>query len=244
MPFFLIRYPERPVLVPEQGRVSIGRAESNSIVLTESRVSRLHAMVEFRQASGGYVLQDLSSSNGTVLNGTRIRPTDNYLLSDWDKFRIASAMFTVRVVQSSGEIMQEFTQVSMQVQSGVTEVITPAALKGNPAQAVLSGTLDHLGPIDVFQMLEAARKSGQLVIEAGGISGSFLIRDGSLVQGLFGTAINEQALFSVLGIRVGRFFFTPGEVSLPRGITPISLTALLMEGCRRMDVRQAGTAVS
>lgn len=236
MPFYLVRYPERPVLVPEQGRISIGRADNNTIVLTESRVSRLHAMVEFRQAKNGYVLQDLSSSNGTALNGSRIRPTDSYLLADWDKIRIASAMFTVRVVASIGEIMREFSQISMQIQSGATEVVCASAFKSCAAPEGLSGQLEHLGPIDVFQMLETARKSGLLTIEAGGGGGSFSIREGALVQGRFGTAVDEQALFALLTVRAGRFAFTPAEVALPPGVSARPLTPLLMEGCRRLDV--------
>lgn len=50
--------------------VSIGRASDNHIVIQDANVSRYHARIELLGA--GYLLKDLGSTNGTLVNGTRI----------------------------------------------------------------------------------------------------------------------------------------------------------------------------
>ena len=51
--------------------ISIGRDGINTIVINDAEVSRRHARMELRGAA--YVIQDLGSTNGTFVNGARIR---------------------------------------------------------------------------------------------------------------------------------------------------------------------------
>src|SRR5688572_7034091 len=64
--------PEGRQLVPlESERVTLGKAPSNDVVLDwDAKVSRLHAVLE--RLSARWCVRDLSSSNGTYLNGERI----------------------------------------------------------------------------------------------------------------------------------------------------------------------------
>lgn len=58
-------------VVPLQGRMTVGRGEGCDIVLEATEVSRQHAALE--AAQDGVVVEDLDSSNGTFVNGERIR---------------------------------------------------------------------------------------------------------------------------------------------------------------------------
>jgi DNA-binding CsgD family transcriptional regulator len=51
-------------------RATIGKGEDNDIVLDDSTVSRLHGLLE--EFAEGWCVNDLGSSNGTFVNGTRI----------------------------------------------------------------------------------------------------------------------------------------------------------------------------
>jgi hypothetical protein len=64
--------PDGRALVPlDSDRATVGKAESSDIVLDfDSKVSRLHAVLE--RLSGQWCVRDLSSSNGTFVNGERI----------------------------------------------------------------------------------------------------------------------------------------------------------------------------
>ena len=50
--------------------VTLGREVGNDIVLEDPQVSRHHARLTL--ATGGYVIEDLGSTNGTAVNGQRI----------------------------------------------------------------------------------------------------------------------------------------------------------------------------
>jgi hypothetical protein len=53
-----------------QGTVTVGRLPECTISVNDSNISRQHA--EMRQGGGGYVVVDLNSTNGTLVNGVRI----------------------------------------------------------------------------------------------------------------------------------------------------------------------------
>jgi hypothetical protein len=71
---------------------TIGRRHGHDLVLPDSRVSRDHAVVE--AASGGYVLRDLGSRNGTLVNGQSISEAG---LREGDRLSIGSFEVTVRL---------------------------------------------------------------------------------------------------------------------------------------------------
>ena len=54
----------------EAPEISIGRDSTNTVALSDAEVSRRHARMELRGSA--YVIQDLGSTNGTFVNGTRI----------------------------------------------------------------------------------------------------------------------------------------------------------------------------
>lgn len=70
-----------------QTELLIGRDQACDVVLADSSVSRQHARLVFRDAK--WIIHDLRSTNGTVVNGTRVgraelRPGDSLVLgTEW-----------------------------------------------------------------------------------------------------------------------------------------------------------------
>lgn len=64
-------------------RALIGRTDQCDITINDSSISRKHASIESKD--GRFLLQDLKSKNGTLVNGKFI---DVYVLNHGDKIRI------------------------------------------------------------------------------------------------------------------------------------------------------------
>jgi two-component system cell cycle response regulator len=69
--------------------ITLGRSPDATIMLQDTHVSRLHLNIQYDATNGGYRIQDLGSSNGTLLNETRITEA---VLRDGDKIIIGRTM--------------------------------------------------------------------------------------------------------------------------------------------------------
>ena len=70
--------------------VVIGRNPTTDITLLDEGISREHALLLFDEEAPGYVIEDLASTNGTQLNGKRIRSAP---LSEGDEIQIGQTLF-------------------------------------------------------------------------------------------------------------------------------------------------------
>ncbi|MAG29487.1 MAG: hypothetical protein CL908_01180 [Deltaproteobacteria bacterium] len=75
-------------LVTEE--VVIGRNPTTDITLLDEGISREHALVLFDEDAAGYLIEDLQSTNGTKVNGKRVRSAP---LSEGDEIQIGQTLF-------------------------------------------------------------------------------------------------------------------------------------------------------
>lgn len=68
----------------------IGRNPTTDITLLDEGISREHAIILFDAETGRYEIEDLESTNGTKLNGRRIR---NAVLAPGDEIQIGHTLF-------------------------------------------------------------------------------------------------------------------------------------------------------
>jgi adenylate cyclase len=68
----------------------IGRNPNTDITLLDENISREHAIVLLDEETRAYTIEDLQSSNGTKVNGKRIRSAE---LVDADEIEIGSTRF-------------------------------------------------------------------------------------------------------------------------------------------------------
>lgn len=81
----------------QKAATTIGRGRQCDLVLENSYVSRLHAKIE--QTDGGFILVDQDSTNGTFVNGQRVRGA--HPLSPGDEIAIAD--ISISVLEEAGE---------------------------------------------------------------------------------------------------------------------------------------------
>jgi pSer/pThr/pTyr-binding forkhead associated (FHA) protein len=85
---------------PISSRVSyIGREEVNQVILPNEAISKKHAKLTF--ADGKFYIEDLSSSNGTFLNGTRVHTRT--VLRNGDLIRLGAVIVKFEISRSEAQ---------------------------------------------------------------------------------------------------------------------------------------------
>lgn len=88
----LLQTPSGPQAIPlESTLVSLGRGLGNDVILEDTRVSRHHAQLRYRQRR--FWVTDLGSTNGTFVNGQRVTET---ALRDGDVLSLGGLELTFR----------------------------------------------------------------------------------------------------------------------------------------------------
>jgi transcriptional regulator with GAF, ATPase, and Fis domain len=90
----------------EGEELSIGRELSNTITIPDMVVSRRHSLLR-KQREGRYLIEDLDSANGLLVNDTFTR---EHLLEEGDRVRIGKSIFLF-THRSSAEILFEERQM-------------------------------------------------------------------------------------------------------------------------------------
>lgn len=121
--------------------ITIGRKEGNTIRLTERNVSRRHARIVKR--TNDYMLEDLASYNGIVVNNTRLveaRP-----IRHGDEIRIGD--YTLQIVDEPGVQPAPSTPAP----SAPSEPIVPLLSAPAPAPGAASPLASHNDPLALAQ---------------------------------------------------------------------------------------------
>lgn len=72
----------------------IGRNPTTDITLLDDGISREHTVILFDESDGTFTIEDLQSTNGTKVNGKRVRSAT---LSDGDEIQIGHTRFEFHV---------------------------------------------------------------------------------------------------------------------------------------------------
>jgi len=223
----------------EQSTIRIGAMEDNDLVVSDETVSRFHCRIE--QDEVGYILRDLGSTNGTYVNGIRIReaylnPSCTISIGQTDLLFLVGQE-RVEVVPSSknrlGDIIGR--NVKMRELYAVIEKIAPTGatviIEGETGtgKEVVAQTIHKLSPrhpqsmmvFDCGAVPKNLIESELFGHEKGSFTGAIMTR-----QGLFEMAHNSTLFVDELG-------------ELPMELQPKLLRALEQREIRRVGATRS-----
>src|SRR3954467_1883682 len=123
MPLLTIQLPGLPAVshVLKDETSTIGRMKANTIVIEDSSISLMHAKIT--RKNGDFLLKDLNSTNGTLVNG---QPIGEVKLRDLDRVRFAeiTCQFLADAATAPDQIQTQ--QISIPPRSGAPLQITAA----------------------------------------------------------------------------------------------------------------------
>ena len=205
--------------------IVIGRSSDLDMVLVEDMVSRKHAKIVTDEK--GVAIQDLGSTNGTFVNGEKIRKVD---LKDGDRILIGTSI--IKLVAVSGEGMQVLSEKEARSKM-------QTAANHRPSPKSMSGNIEEIPLPDLLQLLSTSRKSGVLVLRSDWGMGRIFFRKGQIYFASIDEGVAEaaprKALFRMLGWNQGLFELEPPDERPVDNEMQDSIEGLLMEGMRQLD---------
>src|SRR5688572_12105818 len=214
--------------LPRNGEIVIGRSSELDMVLVEDMVSRRHAKITV--ANDQIFIQDLGSTNGTFVNGEKIKRTR---LNEGDRILIGTSI--IKLVA---------TDTAPSVDEARARLEDVAAGKRTSQVRTMTGSIAEVPLPDLLQLFGASKKSGVLQVRTDNDIGKIFLDKGKV---MFATVNDNydvapmKSLFRILLWDQGQFDMEPPEER--EFMEPIDMTteAILMEGMRQIDeIRRLG----
>ncbi len=203
-------------LLPNR-EVVIGRSSGIEMTLVEDMVSRNHARIT--TFDGEVAIEDLGSTNGTFVNGERIKRSS---LRTGDRILVGTSI--IKLVEVSGDT--------------ALAPMSPKPSRQGTSSRPMSGSIEEIPLPDLLQLLSTSRKTGVLSVMSPGAHGRIHLREGQI----FYASINDDdmlapdiAVFRMLRWEQGDFELQPAmDIHVPNEIERPT-AHLLMEGVRQLD---------
>lgn len=202
--------------------IVVGRSSDLDMVLVEDMVSRRHA--RFGHEDGALFIEDLGSTNGTFVNGEKIRRA---WLQEGDRVLIGTSILKVIAVEEPP------------TQQVAAPKLEPVA---EPARAqsarTMSGSIAEVPLPDLLQLFATSRKTGVLVLQQGDEIGRIYLDQGTLAH----VSLNDdpeipstKAIFRLISWQEGTFDLESTDTEPPASGQAMSVQEVLMESLRQLD---------
>ncbi len=207
--------------------VTIGRLDSNDIVLDDYKVSREHAVLKYAQ--GEFVLVDLASTHGTFFRGHRI---ERAVIQVGEIFNIVGHELTLRwEMPKSGA-----GEAAIQLHRG----------RSLDRRLKFFGGLNEFSLITLVQFLYQEKQSGLLILEHGQHAGPRIyFQAGEITHVVEAEAPESESLSELLtrtNHETSLFFYFHHETEFPNRTVFQSTPNYLMELCHEQDVKRSEAA--
>src|SRR6185369_9231708 len=141
----------------QQAEIIVGRSSELDLVLVEDMVSRRHARIAC--ADHQIVIEDLGSTNGTFVNGEKIKRAT---LKEGDRVLIGTSILKVVSTDPSAPARPRREDMPSGGRSAQTRS--------------MSGSIDEIPLPDLLQLFGSSKKSGVLVVRSDDDIGKIFLR--------------------------------------------------------------------
>jgi pSer/pThr/pTyr-binding forkhead associated (FHA) protein len=209
--------------------ISLGRANTNDIIINDVRISRSHTRLEC--GPQGITLVDMGSSNGTRVNGIRV---ERATLNPGDTISLGSQQLKFQLDDPAEDLGLTRIDTQMQLDQTINEQVLPVVLNETSSPSLVVFTGDKTWSVDLADLDRATigrDDNCAVYIDAPNISrqhaevqqkgGAFTLKDLGSTNGTFmaGKKIEQHILSDGDVFRIG-----PAQIIYKSGFQEGALT--------------------
>jgi len=159
-------------------------------------------------------------------------------------FSVNTTQLAILSVKNFKEILKKYPVLQMFLFKLLVDQAQAMALKSGNISSGMTGDFSEIAPVDLFQLINSSMKTGTLDLALEKGRAMVFFREGEIVYARYQKLRNKEALYSLLGLRKGRFSYTKGIPDVLAKVQPIGgFMGMMMEGVQRLDESQESTAV-
>ncbi len=214
--------------------IIIGRSSDLDMVLVEDMVSRKHAKIS--AAGDQIVIQDLGSTNGTFVNGEKIK---RVRLREGDRILIGTSI--IKLVISDGTAVPAGLpgtggqpRPASPPPTGTVGLVKKTATSARS----MAGTIDEIPLPDLLQLLSTSKKSGVLEVQGPHGVGRIYLRKGQIYYATIDDSFDlspRKAVYRMMVWESGNFELQPPDDKEFLEELDEPTEGLLMEAMRQLD---------
>ncbi len=231
--YYLVSASRRAYRLKLERPYVFGREDGVDIVLQDALVSRRHAEMRWSVPHSCWVLTDLKSRNGVLVNGQRV--TDPMRIDDGVQIQIGGQVYRMHLLPPGGDpgsLGNQAPQISTIETMGPGFNMTDLASQGATFTGEVTG-----GVLDLLQFFQVTAKSGRLDLIGGSTVGSVHLDKGTPIHATIGTEQGIDALVRIARTPPPRFAFHADTTPVGSAARTLagSAAGILMEVARLLD---------
>ena len=229
--FYLVSASRRAYRLKPDRPYIFGREDGVDIVLQDALASRRHAEMRWSTDHSCWVLNDLKSRNGVLVNNQRVAAPTR--IDDGVQIQIGGQVYRMHLLPPGGD------PGSLGNQAPKISTLETTGPGYNPADlasqgATFTGDIKG-GLLELLQYFQVTTKTGRLDVVGGPIMSAIHLEKGTPIHAVCGTEQGIDALITLARTPPPRFaFHAEAEAPRIRTITG-SAAGVLMEVARVLD---------
>ncbi len=147
-----------------------------------------------------------------------------------------TSQLAILSVKNFKEILKKHPVLQMFLFKLLVDRAQAMTLKSGNIASGMTGELSEIAPVDLFQLINAARKTGTVNFTLDKGRGMVFFREGEIVYAGYRKLRKKEAVYALLGITSGHFSYTKGIPDVLNNAPPISgFMGMMMEGVQSLD---------
>lgn len=139
-------------------------------------------------------------------------------------------------VKNFKEIIKKYPVLQMFLFKLLVDRAQAMTFKSGNIASGMTGEFSEISPVDLFQLINATRKTGTIDITPDKGRGMVFFRDGEIVYAGYLKLRKKEAVYAILGLKNGHFSYIKGIPDLLENTPPLGdFMRMMMEGVQNID---------